>query len=145
MLFRSDDRKSAAGIPGLSEVPGAGVLFGTRKSDRQKTEIVLLITPRIVRSTMLPALASTTLLPKQKKWYYTHSTKNTLLPLPMLPMLLRIKKQLLPRLNTKRLHTVMLLMQRNMQMQHMAMRHMLQVPNMVKVAIMRLRLPTTLA
>ena len=56
-LIQDDDRKSAAGIPGLSEVPGAGVLFGTRKSDRQKTEIVLLITPRIVRSTMLPALA----------------------------------------------------------------------------------------
>jgi general secretion pathway protein D len=56
-LIQDDDRKSAAGIPGLSEVPGAGVLFGTRKTDRQKTEIVLLITPRIVRSTTLPALA----------------------------------------------------------------------------------------
>lgn len=58
-LIQDDDRHSAAGIPGLSEIPGAGVLFGTRKSDHQKNEIVLLITPRILRSTTLPALAGT--------------------------------------------------------------------------------------
>ncbi len=56
-LIQNDDRRNAAGIPGLSEVQGLGVLFGTRKSDQQKTEIVMLITPRIVRSTSLPALA----------------------------------------------------------------------------------------
>lgn len=56
-LIQNDDRRNAAGIPGLSEVQGLGVLFGTRKTDQQKTEIVMLITPRIVRSTTLPALA----------------------------------------------------------------------------------------
>lgn len=56
-LIQDNDRKSTAGVPGLSEVPGAGMLFGTHKTDREKTEVVLLITPRIVRSTTLPALA----------------------------------------------------------------------------------------
>lgn len=56
-LINDDDRRSASGVPGLSELPILGSLFGVRSSSHDKTEIVLLITPRIVRATKLPALS----------------------------------------------------------------------------------------
>lgn len=49
-LIRDDDRSSAAKVPGLGELPVLGRLFASHLDDRQKTEIVLSITPRVVRS-----------------------------------------------------------------------------------------------
>ena len=57
-LIQDDDRKSAAGVPGLSEVPFLGALFGVRGDTKDKTEIVMLITPHIVRNVSLPPVAS---------------------------------------------------------------------------------------
>ncbi|MFY7867596.1 secretin N-terminal domain-containing protein [Roseateles sp.] len=53
-LINDEDRRSASGVPGLSEIPVLGSLFGVRTDDRKKTEVVLLITPRIVRNLALP-------------------------------------------------------------------------------------------
>lgn len=53
-LINDQDQKTAAGVPGLSDLPVLGRLFGTQKDDRQKTEIVLSITPRIVRNLVRP-------------------------------------------------------------------------------------------
>jgi len=50
-LIRNDHTASADGIPGLSEVPGVGRLFGGHSDDFSKRELVLSITPRIVRNT----------------------------------------------------------------------------------------------
>ncbi|MCV2370559.1 secretin N-terminal domain-containing protein [Roseateles oligotrophus] len=58
-LISDEDRRSASGIPGLSEMPVLGTLFGVQNSTRNKTEVVLLITPRIVRSLALPDVAMT--------------------------------------------------------------------------------------
>ncbi len=60
-LINDEDRRSAAGIPGLSAVPMLGALFGVQSSTRNKTEVVLLITPRVVRSLGLPDAGSTRL------------------------------------------------------------------------------------
>ena len=49
-LIRDDDRAAANKIPGLGDIPLLGRLFGTNLSDRQKSEIILSITPRIVRN-----------------------------------------------------------------------------------------------
>jgi general secretion pathway protein D len=38
------------GIPGLSKIPVLGYLFGTTKTQVRKTELVLLISPRVVNS-----------------------------------------------------------------------------------------------
>ncbi|MBI5336011.1 MAG: secretin and TonB N-terminal domain-containing protein [Burkholderiales bacterium] len=57
-LINDNDRRGSAGIPGLSELPVLGTLFGVRNDTRDKQEIVLLITPRIVRNVALPALAA---------------------------------------------------------------------------------------
>jgi len=49
-LISDEDRRSAGGVPGLIDLPVLGRLFSTERSDLAKTEIVLLITPRVVRN-----------------------------------------------------------------------------------------------
>jgi general secretion pathway protein D len=50
-LLRSDHTANADQIPGLGEIPAAGRLFGQHDDDYKKRELVLSITPRIVRNT----------------------------------------------------------------------------------------------
>jgi general secretion pathway protein D len=49
-LISDEDRQAATGLPWLIDLPVLGRLFSSEKSDRSKTEIVLLITPRVVRN-----------------------------------------------------------------------------------------------
>src|ERR1700676_710697 len=49
-LIQDSDTRNAAGIPGLSQIPVVGRLFGSHNSDREKSEIVLSITPHIIRT-----------------------------------------------------------------------------------------------
>lgn len=60
-LINDEDRKSAAGVPGLSRIPVLGRLFGTHTDTRNKTEVVLLITPRVVRNLAVPDASLTRL------------------------------------------------------------------------------------
>jgi general secretion pathway protein D len=60
-LINDEDRKSAAGVPGLSTIPVLGRLFGTQTDTRNKTEVVLLITPRVVRNLSVPDASLTRL------------------------------------------------------------------------------------
>lgn len=56
-LISDEDRKTANQIPGLGELPIVGRLFGSHSDTKNKTEIVLLITPRIVRNIARPDIA----------------------------------------------------------------------------------------
>jgi general secretion pathway protein D len=58
-LIQDSDTRSAAGIPGLSQIPIVGRLFGAHNSDREKSEIVLSITPHIIRTQARPAADAT--------------------------------------------------------------------------------------
>jgi general secretion pathway protein D len=49
-LIRTDEINSKTGIPGLSEIPIIGRLFGKVSTQTQRTDLVLTITPHIVRS-----------------------------------------------------------------------------------------------
>ncbi len=53
-LINDDDRRTATGLPWLSDFPVLGQLFRTNSDQRTKTEIVLLITPRVVRNLSRP-------------------------------------------------------------------------------------------
>jgi general secretion pathway protein D len=55
-LIQRDERRSNTGIPGLNELPIVNRLFGANQDNDTRTEIVLLITPRIVRSLDVPGL-----------------------------------------------------------------------------------------
>jgi general secretion pathway protein D len=53
-LINDEDRRSANKVPGLGEVPLLGRLFGQQVDDNTKTEIVLSITPRVLRNLRRP-------------------------------------------------------------------------------------------
>ena len=60
-LINDEDRRNNSGLPGLSNTPLLGKLFGVQGDTRSKTEIVMLITPRIVRPLLPPSVQQATL------------------------------------------------------------------------------------
>lgn len=61
-LINDEDRKNVSGVPYVSETPLLGRLFGVHTDSRKKTEVVLLITPHVLRNLSLPD-ASQSILP----------------------------------------------------------------------------------
>lgn len=57
-LISDEERSSASRIPGLGDLPIVGRLFSSQRDNGSKTEIVLSITPRIVRGLTRPAVAA---------------------------------------------------------------------------------------
>jgi len=55
-LISDEDRNTVYQIPGLGNIPLLGRLFGSNSDTANKTEIVLLITPHVVRNLARPAL-----------------------------------------------------------------------------------------
>ena len=55
-LIQRDERHSNTGVPGLNELPVLNKLFGASQDSDTRTEIVLLITPRIVRNLDVPGI-----------------------------------------------------------------------------------------
>jgi len=53
-LISDEERASGNRVPGLGDLPLAGRLFGSSSTDASKSEIVLSITPRIVRKPARP-------------------------------------------------------------------------------------------
>ena len=54
-LIRDDEREVLSGIPGLSALPILGRLFARNRREAQQTDIVLMLTPRIIRVLELTA------------------------------------------------------------------------------------------
>ena len=48
-LIRDEERQSLSGVPGLSDIPVIGRLFAYNHKETQETDIILTLTPRIVR------------------------------------------------------------------------------------------------
>jgi general secretion pathway protein D len=53
-LIRDEDTKSISGLPGLARLPILGRLFGVQGDGKNKSELVLFITPRVIRNLALP-------------------------------------------------------------------------------------------
>jgi general secretion pathway protein D len=49
-LINDEDRTTASRVPGVGDIPMLGRLFSSQKDDRSKTEIVLSITPHLIRN-----------------------------------------------------------------------------------------------
>ncbi|MBX8799835.1 type II and III secretion system protein family protein [Ochrobactrum sp. MR28] len=56
-LIRDETRQSINGTPGLSKIPVLGTLFRSREFQRNETELVVIVTPYLVRSTARTDLA----------------------------------------------------------------------------------------
>ena len=70
-LIQDSDTRNAAGIPGLSQIPIVGRLFGSNSTDREKSEIVLSITPHIIRTQARPPTDAT------EFWYGTETRSRS--------------------------------------------------------------------
>jgi general secretion pathway protein D len=57
-LIKNDDRSSATRLPGLGDLPVVGRLFGSQQDTHDKTEVVLSITPHLVRNIQRPPASS---------------------------------------------------------------------------------------
>jgi general secretion pathway protein D len=49
-LIRSDEANTENGMPGLSEIPILGRLFSNKRTDAQRTDVILTLTPHIIRN-----------------------------------------------------------------------------------------------
>jgi general secretion pathway protein D len=70
-LIQDSDTRNFNAIPGLGDIPLLGHLFGEQHLDREKSEIVLSITPRIIRMQPRPASDAT------EFWYGSESRMRT--------------------------------------------------------------------
>jgi general secretion pathway protein D len=70
-LIQDQDTRTANTIPGLGDIPIVGRLFGSHHTDVEKDEVVLSITPRIIRMRQRPASDTT------EFWYGTESRTRT--------------------------------------------------------------------
>ena len=57
-LISNEDRSSGSKVPGIGDLPIVGRLFGATQDRSDRTEIVLSITPHLVRTVQRPAAAS---------------------------------------------------------------------------------------
>lgn len=48
-LIRDDERRVAEGVPGLSDLPLVGRMFSRSRNEREQTDVILMLTPHIVR------------------------------------------------------------------------------------------------
>ncbi len=58
-LINDQDQRNASRVPGLGEFPLLGRLFSSTSDTIAKTEIVLLITPRLMRTIVRPDARTT--------------------------------------------------------------------------------------
>jgi len=49
-LIQENDTDSQTGVPGLARIPLLGRLFGNTSNSRQRTELIVLITPRVINT-----------------------------------------------------------------------------------------------
>jgi general secretion pathway protein D len=59
-LIERDDTKSRTGLPGLGDIPGLGLLFSTESKEHRDTEVLIMLTPHIVRLPEVRQAASAT-------------------------------------------------------------------------------------
>src|SRR5207302_1134259 len=71
-LIQESDTRTGNTIPGLGDIPILSRLFGTHHTDHEKDEIVLSITPRIIRMQPRPASDAT------EFWYGTETRTRSM-------------------------------------------------------------------
>lgn len=60
-LISREDRTAASRVPGAGDLPVLGRVFSSQQDDSSRTELVLAITPRIIRNQRYPSITETEL------------------------------------------------------------------------------------
>lgn len=83
-LISEEDRRSREAVPGIDDIPGLGNLLSNSNTDNVTTEVILVITPHIVRSVNPPQLAKQTLWSGTANQYTTKPMFSQAQPVPPL-------------------------------------------------------------
>lgn len=81
-LIRNDESDTNSGIPGLSEIPLLGRLFSTNHNNKTKSEILLAITPQVLRNLQRPSPALLEYLSGSENGHSGTSSAQPALPPP---------------------------------------------------------------
>ncbi len=81
-LIQEEDRRSREAVPGIDDIPGVGDLLSNSNTDKVTTEVIVVITPRIVRALHPPQLAKQTLWSGTAKQYNTQPLFSPSQPSP---------------------------------------------------------------
>jgi len=86
-LISNEDRSGAAKVPGIGELPIVGRLFGSTRDSSDRTEIVLSITPRLIRTVQRPPAAASEFAAGTESSFRRRpdSVARTPVPLPGVP------------------------------------------------------------
>lgn len=71
-LIRDEDRKATVKIPGLGDIPILGALFSSVDNSTLQTDVLLTITPRILRPWQLPPRDTWSIYSGKANRYFTH-------------------------------------------------------------------------
>ena len=66
-IIQESNTDSTTGIPFLSRLPGVGPLFGSKSTSKERTELVVFMTPRVIYNTTEITEASDELRSKLKR------------------------------------------------------------------------------
>jgi general secretion pathway protein D len=70
-LISEEDRRNREAVPGIDDIPGLGSLLSNQNTEKITTEVILVITPHIVRNVNPPQLAKQTLWSGTSNQYTT--------------------------------------------------------------------------
>jgi general secretion pathway protein D len=66
-IINESDTRSSAGLPFLSRIPYVGMAFGSQNTSKERTELVIFMTPRVIYDTTEIADASDEIKSKLKR------------------------------------------------------------------------------
>ncbi len=77
-MIRDNETRGSSGVPGLADIPVLGALFSTKTNTRARTELLVLLTPRVLENDDELRAASTEMRQRMR----TMSLDNTAFPPP---------------------------------------------------------------
>ena len=89
-LISREDRTSASRLPGLGDMPMVGRLFSNQSDDTKRTELVLAVTPRVLRNVRMPTAAEAEI------WVGTEASPRLRQPTSARPLVIAAQDPALP-------------------------------------------------
>ena len=82
-LIRDNKTKGSTGIPFLSSIPVIGALFGTQAQDSLRTELLVVITPRVIRTAQDARAVGVEMRDRMRGFRALVEEQSPLLPKPL--------------------------------------------------------------
>ncbi|HKT11653.1 MAG TPA: hypothetical protein VJW77_07490 [Terriglobia bacterium] len=84
-LLETEDATTVSGVPGLGKIPGLKYFFSDTKHEKKKTDVLIMVTPRIIRLPENSVESAATQTPAQPATGSSTPTPSTASPYPVYP------------------------------------------------------------